>query len=165
MRRRNRKVAVVAAFAAIWGGAVEAETLTGVYNTGPSDDEDSPGGTLDVEFGPCAEDPAESCGTIVAVRDPDPDAMDDKMPDGSPIIGFVMVRELEDRGGGKYRDGEINAVDESLSKDKMVWYGVKVDALEDGRLKVKGCLSFICPRTFYWTPVTQTAAVADPEGQ
>ncbi len=165
--RRNSSILSVAAIAAcicFSASAAAAATLSGVFNTGASDEEGSPAGTLDVSFGPCADDPEKSCGVIVAIRDPDPDAMGDKMPDGSPIIGFAMVKDLEDEGDGEFRDGKINAVDESLSKGKMVWYGVKIDALDDGRLKVRGCLAFICPRTFYWPPAEASeAAMAVPD--
>ena len=150
------KWAAVLIAAQCWIGA-QATTLDGVFNSGESERETEEGGTLDVKFHPCPYDQALSCGTVVAFHDDgDPDA-EQMMPDGSPLVGFTMITDLENRGDGKFRDGKINAVDESIEKDKMVWYGVKVDALEDGRLKLRGCLGFVCPRTMYWTAVAAPA--------
>ncbi|MEM9262135.1 MAG: DUF2147 domain-containing protein [Pseudomonadota bacterium] len=139
-----------------------ARELSGVYNTGASGEEAAPAGTLDIEFHPCADDAEKICGTVVRINDDGP-ANDGLMPDGSPLLGFTMIVDLEDEGKGRFRDGKINAVDESLSKGKMVWYGVKVNVPESGPLEVKGCLAFICPRTMYWYPSdVSTATANDP---
>lgn len=138
--------------------SVQAKTIDGIYNTGASQEEDGPSGTLDVEFHPCADDEERSCGTIVRVNNPAPNS-GDTLPDGSPIIGFTMITGLKDKGDGEYRGGKINAIDESLSKDEMIWYGVKIDQ-EDGQLKVKGCLGFICPKTMYWKKVNPVVEAA-----
>ncbi|MEM9706184.1 MAG: DUF2147 domain-containing protein, partial [Pseudomonadota bacterium] len=100
----------------------------------------------------CRDDPSLSCGVIVRILDPVPGA-GDIMPNGEPLVGFAMVKDLEDRGKGKYRGGKINAIDESLEEGEMKWYGVKINALEDGALEVKGCLGPFCPRTLIWRPV------------
>lgn len=134
--------------------ATAAQALEGVYNTGRSD-ETGDASTLDVKFHPCAHDTEQFCGTIVAVHDPADEPGADVLPDGSPIVGFTMIKDLEIKGGGEYRSGEINAVDESLEKGKMVWYGVKIDDPADGTIKVRGCLAFICPRTMIWTRVIE----------
>ncbi|MEZ5921841.1 MAG: hypothetical protein R3C60_10875 [Parvularculaceae bacterium] len=131
--------------------AAEAQPLNGVYNTGASEVEGAAKGTLNVRFGACADDPSLTCGVIEKVVDPAPGAKD-KMPDGSDIVGFQMINGLKEKSAGKYRGGRINAVDESLNKDKMIWYGVKIDELE-GAVKVTGCLGFICPRTLLWKKV------------
>lgn len=129
-------------------------TLDGVYNTGPSDSDENENATLDVEFGPCADQAERLCGVIVAAHDPDDPDRRDVLPDGSPVIGFAMVRGLKDKGDGEYRGGEINAIDESLKKGEMIWYGVKIDALPGGDLEVRGCLAFICPRTMVWKRIS-----------
>lgn len=130
-------------------GPVSAASLTGVYNTGVSDVEDSDNVSLNIRFHPCQDDTALTCGTVHRVLNPAPDA-DDTMPDGTPVLGFTMITGLKDKGDGRYRGGKINAVDESISKDKMVWYGFKLDIQDDGSLKAKGCLGPICPRTMVW---------------
>ena len=152
--------------AAVAPAGLSAETLEGVFNTGRSEVNTDETGTLDVKFHPCADDPALSCGSVVRINDPaDPDNPRD-MPDGSPVLGFTMITDLKYEGEGRYRDGRINAIDESIDKDKMIWYGVKIDALDDGRLKLKGCLAFLCPRTMYWEPVADAdlSASATPVG-
>ena len=149
MIRTSFAFAVIAALLA----ASPARAVDGVYNTGRSDTETDETGTLDVRFGPCAHDAAKVCGTIAAVHEPDGPSGRTHMPDGSPILGFEMIRDLKPEGDGRYRDGRINAVDESLRKGKMIWYGVKIDDLGAEGLKVTGCLGFICPRTMRWSMV------------
>ncbi len=137
------------------GSAAMAAPIAGVFNTGESDAVDDASASLDIRFHPCADAPAETCGTIERVRDAAPgDA--DVLPDGSPLVGFTIVRGLEDKGEGRYRGGRINAVDESIRKDKMVWYGLKVDRQGPDLLKAKGCLGPICPRTMYWSAIDAT---------
>jgi len=131
--------------------AAGARPLSGVYNTGASEVEGAAKGTLNVRFGACVNDPSLTCGVIEKVVDPAP-AAKDKMPDGSDIVGFQMIKGLKEKSAGKFRGGRINAVDESLNKDKMIWYGVKIDELE-GAVKVTGCVGFICPRTLLWKKV------------
>jgi len=80
------------------------------------------------------------------------------LPDGNPIVGYVMVTGLKVKKPGKYRGGKILAVDESMVKGKMDWYGLKIDDNYDGTLTATGCLGYICPRKMTWT------AVAAPGG-
>ncbi|MEO0398613.1 MAG: DUF2147 domain-containing protein [Pseudomonadota bacterium] len=162
MRAITVSTAGAASLVFAWGisGLAHAETLSGVYNTGRSSVDDTQSGTLDVKFHPCKDDIALSCGTVVRVVDPADPSNPQTMPDGQPMVGFTMVTGLEDQGEGKFRGGKINAVDESLDEDKMIWYGVKIDVEDDGRLKLKGCLGFVCPRTLYWTPVVSDNADA-----
>jgi len=134
--------------------ATTAQALDGVYNTGRSD-ETGDSSTLDVKFHPCADNAERFCGTIVAVHNPADGPGGDVLPDGSPVVGFAMIKDLENKGEGEYRSGEINAIDESLEKGKMVWYGVKIDDPADGTIEVRGCLAFICPRTMIWTRVDE----------
>lgn len=137
------------AAAALLFVAGPAFALEGVYNTGVSESVEDQGGTLDVEFGPCLEAPDLFCGTVIAVNNPDASG-DGAMPNGEPVIGFVMIRDLEPRKHDRYRDGKINAVDESIDKDEMIWYSVKIDALENGDIEVRGCAGFLCGRTMLW---------------
>lgn len=147
----NKFVCMAAAVAAPFFTVAPAAALDGVFNTGRSDATDD-ASTLDVEFHACAHDEGLVCGTIVAVNNPSESASD-VLPDGSPVVGFTMIRDLEHKGDGEYRAGQINAIDESMEKGKMVWYGVKIDDPADGTIKVRGCLAFICPRTMTWTLV------------
>jgi len=139
-----------------WPSFGKAEPLSGIFNTGVSDVDEIDNTTLDIRFHPCKEDFALTCGTVERVVNPDPEATD-VMPDGSPIVGFTMITGLVDKGKGRYRGGKINAVDESISKNKMIWYGLKVDKQSDNSLKAKGCLGPICPRTMIWKAADETA--------
>ena len=133
-----------------------AASINGVFNTGVSDEPGAENSTLNLAFAACEATPEETCATIVAINDPAPDAKD-ILPDGSPLLGFTMITSLVDRGDGKFRKGRINAVDESINKGKMKWYDLKVDLLDNGDLKLRGCLGFICPRTMIWTRVDAAA--------
>ncbi len=136
--------------------ALPANAIEGVYNTGVSDDEGDQQ-SLDVKFHPCEGDAALTCATVIHVRN-----MTDPLvlPDDRPVIGFTMIKNLKKKGDGRYRKGRINAVDESIRKGKMKWYGVKVDTRDDGALEVRGCVANVCPRTMVWTPV-DAASVAE----
>ena len=132
--------------------SASAEPLSGVYNTGVSELEEADAASLNIRFHPCEDDSTLSCATIVEVVNPAPDAKT-ILPDGSPIVGFTMIKDLKDKGDGKYRGGKINAIDESIEDGEMKWYGLKVTNQFDGTLKAKGCLGPICPRTMIWTAV------------
>ena len=134
-----------------------AAPLTGTYNTGASDVEGTDSASLDIRFHACATDPELTCGTIVRLVNPSPNSSS-TMPDGSPVVGFVMITDLKEKSAGKYRGGKINAVDESISKGKMTWYGLKVDNSFDGTLTAKGCLGPFCPRTMIWKLVDDVEA-------
>ncbi|MEM6415123.1 MAG: DUF2147 domain-containing protein [Pseudomonadota bacterium] len=151
---RNRKIwaAFVSAAFSLSAGAAQADVLGGLFNTGTSDRNENQRGTLNIEFHACEEDPALSCGTVKEFIDPAPDAVM-VLPDGSPMVGFTMIKGLKDKGKGKFRGGKINALDESIEKGEMVWYGVKINKVDDGTLEIKGCLGPFCPRTLVWTPV------------
>ncbi|MHA7872824.1 MAG: DUF2147 domain-containing protein, partial [Hyphococcus sp.] len=131
-------------------GPASANSLLGLYNTGEASEVDTVSGTLDVRFQPCADDSARMCGVIEAAHEGANGGGQTHMPDGQPIIGFTMITGLKPRGDGRFRDGKINAVDESLEKGKMIWYGVKIDQRGDGDLELTGCLAFICPRKMLW---------------
>ncbi len=146
-----------AAFPGAMPGARAADAdeaaLAGAFNTGPSLEKDAAGASLNIRFHPCADDAAAYCATIVDVIEPAGPSGKTILPNGDPVIGFVFIRDLEPKGAGRFRGGKIAAVDESLIKNKMVWYGVKIDANADGSLAATGCLGVICPRKMRWTPV------------
>lgn len=156
------KAALISAIAGM--GAVTAPSAAsdvyGLYNTGRSTVDANETGTLDVELHPCANDVALLCGTVRALRDQSDPGAPTTMPDGRPIVGFTMIERLEPRGPGKWRDGRINAVDESLDKGKMVWYGLKLDSRDEASVTLTGCLGFICPRKIVWRRVGDGAAPA-----
>ncbi len=146
---------------ALFSSVATAAPIEGVFNTGKSDAEETEAGeasdaTLDIRFHACDAAPEETCGTIVRVRDTSPDEPN-VLPDGSPLVGFTIITGLVDKGDGKYRKGRINAVDESIRKDRMVWYGLKLDRESANLLKAKGCLGPICPRTMYWRAIEDMA--------
>lgn len=132
--------------------ATPANAIEGVYNTGQTADEDgAEGETLDIKFHVCDDNADRICATVINVRNAT-EAL--TLPDGRPVIGFTMITGLQEKSAGQFRKGRINAVDESIRKGKMKWYGVKVDERDDGALEVRGCVARICPRTMVWTPVT-----------
>ena len=159
-----RAIAFSAFCSSIFLSSVAAAPLSGVYNTGRSEVEGAEDSSLDIEFHACKHDEALSCGTILRVVNPGPDATD-TMPDGSPIVGFTMITDLEDRGKGKYRDGKINAVDESIEDGEMRWYGLKVTDQFDGTLEAKGCVGPFCARKMIWTRIEASAEATAAEAE
>ena len=157
MARRSIVTMILSCLCIVVSASGHAANLSGTYNTGVSDVEATGASSLDILFHPCSGDEALTCGTVQRVVNPAPDAQD-AMPDGTPVVGFTMITGLKDKGKGRYRGGRINAVDESLSKGKMIWYGFKVDVQDDGGLKAKGCLGPICPRTMKWAKTVAQSA-------
>lgn len=137
--------------------SVRAEMLAGDFNTGPSLEKEAAGASLNIRFHPCSDDVAMLCATVLRAVEPGGPSGKDHLPNGDPVKGFVFIRDLKTKGDGKYRDGKIAAIDESLIKGKMIWYGLKVDDKGDGTLEATGCLGFICPRKMIWTPVVDPA--------
>lgn len=131
--------------------------LAGVFNTGPSLEEAANGASLNIHFHPCTDDETLVCATVLKTVEPGGPSGKTVLPNGDPVIGFVFIRDLKPRGEGKWRDGKIAAIDESLIKGKMVWYGVKIDDRFDGTLEATGCLAFLCPRRMTWTTVEPAA--------
>lgn len=107
---------------------VNAEVLTGVYQTEPGDS----GGVLHVQMAACADDPALTCGTIIRAYSADGTQDNEYQHLGKPIV-WAMV----DAGNGKWAKGKIWAPD----RDKT--YSSKM-ALNGDFLSVKGCVAFIC---------------------
>lgn len=133
----------------------------GVFNTGPSLEEAANGASLNIRFHACAEESDKICATVLEAVEPNGPSGKSVLPNGQPVVGFVFIEDLEPKGVGKYRDGKIAAIDESLIKGKMIWYDIKIDDNFDGTLAATGCLGFICPRKMRWTAVS--AAVAAPQ--
>ncbi len=142
-----------------------AQTLDGVYNTGRSTIKEANGASLNIRFHSCDYDPALSCATVLSVDKPDGPSGANILPDGDPIVGYLVVKDLKSKGHGKYRGGKIAALDESMVKGKMIWYGLKVNELGDGDLEAKGCLGFLCPRTMIWRNASAPSEGATPESK
>ncbi len=138
----------------------DEQALRGVFNTGPSLNEAALGSSLDVQFHACADDAAKVCATVIGFHEPNGPSGETTLPDGSLIIGYTIVTGLKAKKHGKYRGGNILAVDESVIEGEMNWYGLRVDNNFDGTLTASGCLGFICPRKMTWTEVASEATVA-----
>ena len=136
-----------------------AEGLSGVYNTGPSETEGAAGASLNIEFHPCEQDTERYCATVLEIVEPEGPSGNNLLPDGSPVVGYVFVTGLKHKKEGKYRGGNILAVDESIADGKMKWFDVKIDDNFDGTLTATGCLAFICPRKMIWTRVESSESV------
>ncbi len=163
MKRLGKLAAtLVPVFLAAGVGVVaDAAGLSGDFNTGPSLEKEAAGASLDIRFHPCKEDQALTCASVLRTVEPNGPTGRDTLPGGEPIAGFVFIRGLEARKGGFYRDGKIAAIDESMIKGRLIWYGLKIDPQPDGALKATGCLAFICPRVMKWTPLSPKSA-AEP---
>jgi hypothetical protein len=133
------------------------EAISGDFNTGPSPEKETVGASLNIRFHPCADEPELTCATVLEAVEPNGPSGRTILPNGDPIVGFVVVKGLKPEGDGKFRDGKIAALDQSMIKGKMIWYGLKVDDNFDGTLAATGCLGFICPRKMVWTAVGATA--------
>ncbi len=138
----------------------QAEALSGDFNTGPSLEEEANGASLNIRFHPCTDNVTLTCATVLEAVEPGGLSGRSVLPTGDPVVGFVFIRDLEAKGGGEYRGGKIAAIDESLIKGKMIWYGIKIDDKFDGTLAATGCLGFVCPRKMVWTAVGKGAAGA-----
>jgi hypothetical protein len=147
-----------------FGAVANAATLEGDFNTGPSLEKEAAGASLDIRFHPCKDDQSRTCASVLRAVEPNGPSGNDALPGGEPIAGFVFIRDLEARTGGKYRDGKIAAIDESVIKGRMVWYGLKIDLRPDGALNATGCLGFICPRVMIWTPLAPNGAAGPAAG-
>lgn len=139
-------------------GPAFAETISGDFNTGPSPEKETIGASLNIRFHPCSDEPTLTCATVLEAIEPNGPSGRTILPNGDPIVGFEVIKGLKPHSDGKYRDGKIAALDQSMIKGKMIWYGLKVDNNFDGTLAATGCLGFICPRKMIWTSVAPHAA-------
>jgi len=147
-------------FAVAIAGVAHAAELSGAFNTGPSLEKEANGASLNIIFHPCTEDKTLYCASVIETVEPNGPSGKTVLPNGDPVIGFEFIRNLKSKGDAEFRDGKIAAIDESLIRGKMVWYGVKIDKNADGTLTATGCLGFICPRKMLWTAVEAADAVA-----
>jgi len=95
---------------------------------------DDNGNTGIVEITLCGD---RLCGTLVASQAADGSALD------SPNNGRRILWDMEPRGGGQYRNGQIYAPDRDQT------YRSRMDRAGD-RLTVAGCVLFFC-RDQIWT--------------
>jgi len=126
-----KKLLLVAALAL--PGLANAAPLTGQYQTAPG----TTGGFLHVEMGPCSDNPALTCGTILRAFS----------ADGSPDpayehLGKPIVWNMADKGNDHWSGGKIWAPDD----DKT--YNSKM-SLNGDVLKVSGCVLIFC-RDMNW---------------
>ncbi|NNE40976.1 MAG: DUF2147 domain-containing protein [Marinicaulis sp.] len=151
---------------------VSAAAIDGVWNTGPSNREETKDSSLDIKFHPCDDRPDRFCATIVRLREPRGVSGYTKLPDGSLIVGYTFIRNLKPKGDGYYKRGDILSVDESMVDGEMRWYGLRVQNNFDGTLTATGCLGFICPKKITWrqvidgeiqNPVLDATAIAEVE--
>lgn len=117
-------------------GFVNAETLTGVFQTEPGDS----GGFLHVGMAPCADDAALTCGTILRAYHADGSANI-----GYEHVGKPIVWAMQDRGNGKWGRGKIWAPDRDKTYDSNM-------RMKSNMLVVKDCVAIIC-RNQNWVPV------------
>lgn len=118
--------------ALLLAGGAQAQGISGIYQTQPNDD----GNIGMVQFGPCG---GTYCGTLVKSFDSQGrELQTDK-------LGTVMVKGMQDQGGGKFGGGTI--LDPGSGKT------YRSQMVLDGRtLRVKGCVAVFC-RTQTWTRV------------
>lgn len=100
----------------------------GQWKSEPSDRGTDKGGYVVVEIHPCEEMADALCGTILKAID------GEGREGGSDYNGKLMLENLKPNGDSKWSGGTIWAPDE----DKI--YNSKIAELEDGTLKVYGCL-------------------------
>ena len=129
----------------------------GVFNTGPSLEKAADGASLNIRFHPCTDNVEKICASVLETVEPNGPSGKTVLPNGEPVVGFVFIRDMKSKGEGRYREGKIAAIDESLIKGEMIWYGIKIDDNFDGTLEATGCLGFICPRKMVWTTVGAAA--------
>jgi len=113
-----------------------------VFGTFLTEEQDS-----HIQISDCGD--GSPCGTVVWL---DPDKLPDgQKPEdimtktGDPVLGLLMLQGFE-RKKEDWREGTIYAP----GKDKT--YASRLQRLDDGKLQVKGCISFFC-QTQVWTPV------------
>lgn len=125
------KALILAACAlALSAGAALADPALGRWSTQPDDN----GNSGVVEIATCGN---RLCGTLVESRRSDGSVFQ------SANQGRQIVWDMEPRGNGQYRDGQIWAPDRDQT------YRSRMDLAGD-RLTVAGCVLFIC-RDQIWT--------------
>lgn len=113
-------------------GAAQAQGVSGTFRTQANDD----GHSGLVRFAACG---GAICGTLIKSYD----AQGREMP--SDKLGTVMVKGMQDQGGGKYGGGTILDPGSGKTYRSTMELSGKV-------LKVKGCVAVFC-KTQTWTRV------------
>lgn len=138
------KAALCRRFAAALGGlfvlaaspACAADTVFGNWLT---DD-----GAAVVRIGRCGQ---KLCGTIDRVLDPKAPVNDINNPDprlrSTPLVGTIVLRGFAP-ANGQWQGGR--AYDPKAGRS----YRSQLEVMKDGRLKVTGCILFLC-RSRHWT--------------
>ena len=94
---------------------------------------------LIVDIGPCESDASLYCGEIVAAPDAD---------NPEYFLTKLILFDLQDLGQGKFGKGKVwNPLDNNI-------YGGKMELMENGMLKVAGCIIGIC-QSQEWTRTAQ----------
>lgn len=125
-----KKLLSISVFAALTATAAMADPVEGRWRTQPDDN----GNTGIVEITACGD---RFCGTLIAANDANGASMQ------SNNVGRRIVWDMEPRGNGAYRDGQV------WSPDRDQTYSSRMDLAGD-RLTVSGCVLFIC-RDQTWT--------------
>lgn len=109
-----------------------ADPVHGRWRTAPDDN----GNTGVIEVADCGN---RICGTLIAAYDGSGSQM------SSPNVGRQIIWDMEPRGNGQYRDGQIWAPDRDQT------YRSRME-LQGDTLTVSGCVLVIC-RDATWTRV------------
>lgn len=135
MTRRGVMLAAMAVLAS----APSAAAAPAVFGSWLTDD-----GSAVIRVEPCG---AMACGRIERVLDPRAPHRDVNNPDPllrkEPLVGTQVLSKLAG-AGARWRDGR--AYDPKAGKV----YRAQIVLLADGRLKVTGCVLFVC-RSRFWT--------------
>ncbi len=122
-----KKILILVASFLITQSAIAQEQLLGKWNTEKSDE----GAWLTVELTPCGDN---LCGTIVEAHNVKDDS----------VVGTQMIKDMQQKSDSSYDKGKIYA------PDTKKWYKSNM-RLENGKLKVAGCVLGIICRSQLWT--------------
>jgi uncharacterized protein (DUF2147 family) len=127
-----RKLAMMSAVLALGAGMASAEPLLGIWQTAKDDN----GHSGLIEVAPCGN---KLCGKLVRSYDENGNEMQ------SDNLGRNIISETVPTGGGSY-EGKV------YSPDRDKTYNSKLE-LQGDRLKVSGCVMFICRDGGTWRRV------------
>jgi uncharacterized protein (DUF2147 family) len=127
-----RKLAMTSAVLALGAGMASAEPLLGIWQTAKDDN----GHSGLIEVAPCGN---KLCGKLVRSYDENGNEMQ------SDNLGRNIISETVPTGGGSY-EGKV------YSPDRDKTYNSKLE-LQGDRLKVSGCVMFICRDGGTWRRV------------
>ncbi|SFI41313.1 DUF2147 domain-containing protein [Albimonas pacifica] len=127
------RATILAGLAALAAPAALAGPADGTWRTEANAD----GAYLEVGIGPCADDPARTCGEILRAITPE-----GPRPD-YPHIGRLIIADMVPQGEAAWEDGTIWAPDDDKTYDSTM-------ALTPAGLTVEGCVLVFC-RAQVWT--------------